>query len=162
MAEPMPTYYDVLQVERGASPERIRTAYRRLAHRYHPDKLPGNANAVRAMTAVNAAYEVLSDAQRRAEHDLWIRRAERDRRPLPAIPNGPQTLWAFLHPAISWPWYLLFATLVIALGTVATAAYLTAMPARAATPPGPSGAYACQQASGTTAPRCPPRVASRS
>ncbi len=131
MAETMPTYYDVLQVERDASPERVRAAYRRMAQKYHPDKMPGNANAVRAMAAINAAYEVLSDAHRRAEHDLWIRRAERASRPTPAVPLGPATLWAFLHPATSWAWYLLFATMLVALGTIATALYLTAMPARA-------------------------------
>ncbi|HET8748169.1 MAG TPA: DnaJ domain-containing protein, partial [Ramlibacter sp.] len=77
MAATPPTDYDVLRVERDASPERVRAAYRRLAQKYHPDKMPGNANACRAMAALNAAYEVLSDPQRRAEHDVWIRRVER-------------------------------------------------------------------------------------
>jgi curved DNA-binding protein CbpA len=135
MAEPMPTYYDVLQVERDASPERVRWAYRKLAQKYHPDKMPGNANAVRAMAAINAAYEVLSDTHRRAEHDLWIRRCERGPQPLPAAPAAPKDLWAFLHPATSWPWYVLFGTMTVALGTVATALYLTTMPARAGTRP---------------------------
>jgi hypothetical protein len=135
MAESMPTYYDVLQVERDAPPERVRAAYRKLAHKYHPDKMPGNANAVRAMAAINAAYEVLSDAHRRAEHDLWIRRAERTSRPLPRVPEVPSTLWAYLHPATSWPWYLLAGTTVVAIGTVTTAVYLTVMPARTATAP---------------------------
>jgi hypothetical protein len=142
MAETMPTYYDVLQVERDATPERVRAAYRKLAQKYHPDKMPDNANAVRAMTAINAAYEVLSDAHRRAEHDLWIRRAGRISQPIPAAPPLPKDLWAYLHPAISWPWYLLFGTMVVALGTVATALYLTAMPARAAVSP---TAQQCQQ-----------------
>lgn len=135
MAESMPTYYDVLQVEREASPERVRSAYRKLAQKYHPDKMPGNVNAVRAMAAINAAYEVLSDAHRRAEHDLWIRRSERGPQPLPAAPAAPKNLWALLHPATSWPWYLLFGTMTFALGTVATALYLTTMPARAGTLP---------------------------
>jgi hypothetical protein len=135
MAESMPTYYDVLQVDRDATPERVRSAYRKLAQKYHPDKMPGNANAVRAMAAINAAYEVLSDAHRRAEHDLWIRRAERTSRPLPAVPEVPKSLWVYLHPATSWPWYLLFGTTVFAVGTVATAVYLTVMPARTATAP---------------------------
>ena len=135
MAESMPTYYDVLQVERNASPSDVRAAYRRLAQKYHPDKMPDNANASRAMAAINAAYEVLSDAHRRAEHDLWIRRAERTTRPAPARPAVPDTLWSILHPAASWPWYLLAGTVVCALGTVATAVYLTAMPARAAATP---------------------------
>lgn len=135
MAEPMPTYYDVLQVERNASPERVRQAYRKLAQKYHPDKMPGNANACRAMAAINAAYEVLSDAHRRAEHDLWIRRAERPARPLPHVPAVPKDLWTYIHPSTSWPWYLLGGTLAIALGTIATAVYLTAMPARSTAAP---------------------------
>lgn len=135
MAETMPTYYDVLQVERDATPERVRAAYRKLAQKYHPDKMPGNANAVRAMAAINAAYEVLSDAHRRAEHDLWIRRAERPAQPVPPRVRVPDTVWAYLHPSTHWPWYLLVGTLAVALGTVATALYLTAMPARAAGSP---------------------------
>jgi hypothetical protein len=133
MAETMPTYYDVLQVERDAAPERVRAAYRKLAQKYHPDKMPGNANAARAMAAINAAYEVLSDTHRRTEHDLWIRRAERPARAVTTPAALPNDLWGYLHPATHWPWYLLFGTLAVALGTVATAMYLTAMPARAAT-----------------------------
>ena len=135
MAESMPTYYDVLQVERDATPERVRAAYRKLAQKYHPDKMPGNANASRAMAAINAAYEVLSDAHRRAEHDLWIRRAERGTQPRPPAVEVPKNLWAYLHPSTSWPWYLLAGTTVIAMGTVATALYLTLMPARSTAHP---------------------------
>jgi hypothetical protein len=135
MAESMPTYYDVLQVERSASPQSIRTAYRRLAQKYHPDKMPGNANAVRAMAAINAAYEVLSDPQRRTEHDRWIRRAERPAQPAVVVPAPPANLWEFMHPSTSWPWYLLFGTMLAAAGTIATAVYLTAMPARASSTP---------------------------
>jgi hypothetical protein len=151
MAEPLPTYYDVLQVERDASPDRVRSAYRKLAQKYHPDKMPDNANASRAMAAINAAYEVLSDGHRRAEHDLWIRRAERTSAPVPALPAVPQNLWAYLHPATSWPWYLLFGTMTVALGTVATALYLTAMPARAATAP---SVQPCSAALATPSQRC--------
>ena len=103
MAGTMPTYYDVLQVERDAPPERVRAAYRKLAQKYHPDKMPGNANAVRAMAAINAAYEVLSDTHRRAEHDLWIRRAERPSQPAPQRARLPDSVWAYLHPAQHWP-----------------------------------------------------------
>jgi hypothetical protein len=155
MAESIPTYYDVLQVERDASPERVRTAYRRLAQKYHPDKMPGNANAVRAMAAINAAYEVLSDGHRRAEHDLWIRRAERASQGAPAAPAVPLSLWSFLHPATHWPWYLLFGTMLFTLGTIAAALYLSAMPARAASPvPQPCQVQAQVQAQ---AARCAPR-----
>jgi hypothetical protein len=130
MAEYLPTYYDVLQVERGASADRIRTAYRRLAQKYHPDKMPGNANAVRAMAAINAAYDVLSDEGRRADHDRWIFRAESQPAPLPE-PLPPETAWTFFNPVTGWPWYLLFGTMLEAMGTIVTAIYLTAMPARA-------------------------------
>ena len=132
MAATLPTYYDVLQVERHATPERVRAAYRKLAQKYHPDKMPGNVNAGRAMSAINAAYEVLSNAHRRAEHDLWIRRAERMKQSLPPVQAAPADVWTYLHPATSWPWYLLFGTTVVAIGTIATALYLTVMPARAA------------------------------
>lgn len=152
MATPTPTYYDVLQVERNASPERVRAAYRKLAHKYHPDKMPGNANAGRAMAAVNAAYEVLSDPQRRAEHDLWIRRAERPAQPRIQAPELPNTLWGLLHPAISWPWYLLAGTMTLALGTIATAVYLTAMPARANAAPVPQP---CSTATAPAPAHCP-------
>ena len=135
MADTATTYYDVLQVARDATAAEVRMAYRKLAQKYHPDKMPGNANASRAMAAINAAYEVLSDSHRRAEHDLWIRRAERTALPLPPGPAVPKDLWDVLHPATSWPWYLLFCTFVIAFGTVLTAVYLTTMPAHAAAIP---------------------------
>lgn len=154
MVQSMPTYYDVLQVERGAPPERVRAAYRKLAQKYHPDKMPGNANAVRAMAAINAAYDVLSDAQRRAEHDLWIRRAEQTSRPAAPADAVPADLWSYLHPATSWPWYLLFGTTVVAIGTVATALYLTVMPARAATAP---AARPCASQAAAPGPACAPR-----
>lgn len=155
MAQSMPTYYDVLQVERDATPERVRAAYRKLAQKYHPDKMPGNVNAVRAMTALNAAYEVLSDAHRRAEHDLWIRRAERLRQAVRPLPAAPKDIWTYLHPATSWPWYLLFGTTVVAIGTVATALYLTVMPARTASAP---SAQPCPPAAGAVARACQPRT----
>ncbi len=132
MSASLPTYYAVLQVERGAAPEKVRAAYRRMAQKYHPDKMPDNANAVRAMAAINAAYDVLSDPVRRAEHDLWISRAERPSQPMPLVePAVPTSLWVFMHPARSWAWYLLFGTMLLAMGTITTAVYLTSMPARA-------------------------------
>jgi hypothetical protein len=135
MAASPPTYYDVLQVERHASPEGVRAAYRRLAQKYHPDKMPGNANAVRAMAAINAAYDVLSDPERRAEHDLWIRRVQRAGQPRRAVPAGPTGVLAALGLGNSWPWYLLFGTMAVAFGTIGTAVYLSLMPARATAAP---------------------------
>ena len=135
MAASTPTYYDVLQVERDASPACVRAAYRKLAQKYHPDKMPGNANASRAMAAINAAYEVLSDDHRRAEHDLWIRRVERAPQARRPAEPAPRTLAHLLRANDSWPWYLLFGTMAVALGTIGSAIYLAAMPARATVAP---------------------------
>jgi hypothetical protein len=154
MAAPTPTYYDVLQVERHAPPERVRAAYRRLAQKYHPDKMPGNANASRAMAAINAAYDVLSDAHRRAEHDLWIRRVERASQPRRPVRPPAKTRADTLHLGNSWPWYLLFGTMSVALGTIGTAVYLAAMPARTTSAP---AAQPCVASAATPSTRCTPR-----
>lgn len=70
------TYYDNLKVARTAPPEVIRAAYKSLAQIYHPDKNQGDVEAARIMKLINAAYEVLSDPMKRAEHDRWIAQQE--------------------------------------------------------------------------------------
>jgi hypothetical protein len=66
------THYDNLKVSRDAPIEVIRAAYRSLAQKHHPDLNPNNDDATRVMVAINAAYEVLNDPKRRADHDRWI------------------------------------------------------------------------------------------
>lgn len=67
------THYDNLQVARNASPEVIRAAYKGLTQRYHPDRNANDRERCERITKViGAAYVVLSDPQRRAEHDAWI------------------------------------------------------------------------------------------
>ena len=61
--------YDVLGVPRTASPEEIKKAYRRLAKQYHPDVNPGNKQAEERFKEASAAFEVLSDEQRRKLYD---------------------------------------------------------------------------------------------
>jgi hypothetical protein len=63
-------YYEVLQVSPNADEEAIRTAYRLLATRLHPDKMPGDPEAAERMKLLNAAYEVLSDRRNRREYDF--------------------------------------------------------------------------------------------
>lgn len=62
-------YYKTLGVERKASTDEIRTAYRKLAMKYHPDKNPGDKKAEDKFKEINEAYQVLSDEQKRAHYD---------------------------------------------------------------------------------------------
>ncbi len=65
MADP----YEILGVARDASDEEIKRAFRALAKALHPDASPGDAEAAERFKAVAAAYELLSDPERRPEHD---------------------------------------------------------------------------------------------
>lgn len=62
-------YYQTLGVKRGASTDDIRKAYRRLARKYHPDLNPGDKSAEERFKQVQEAYDVLSDAKKRAMFD---------------------------------------------------------------------------------------------
>jgi molecular chaperone DnaJ len=62
-------YYEILSVEKTASQDDIKRAYRRLAMKWHPDRNPGNADAESEFKACAEAYEVLSDPERRELYD---------------------------------------------------------------------------------------------
>ncbi|MBL8050936.1 MAG: J domain-containing protein, partial [Anaerolineales bacterium] len=62
-------YYKILGVERKAKAEDIRSAYRKLAMKYHPDKNPGDKKAEDKFKEINEAYQVLSDDSKRAKYD---------------------------------------------------------------------------------------------
>jgi curved DNA-binding protein len=62
-------YYKILGVERSASADEIRKAYRKLALKYHPDRNPGNKSSEDSFKDINEAYQVLSDDQKRARYD---------------------------------------------------------------------------------------------
>jgi len=64
-----PTPYEVLGVKRDASADDIRKAYRKLAKELHPDLNPGKPEAEARFKAVTAAYDILSDAEKRARYD---------------------------------------------------------------------------------------------
>ena len=64
-------YYEVLGVERDATPEQMKKAYRKLAVQYHPDKNPGNKEAEEQFKELGEAYEALNDPQKRAAYDQY-------------------------------------------------------------------------------------------
>jgi curved DNA-binding protein len=62
-------YYQILGVERSASADDIRKAYRKLAMQYHPDRNPGNKQSEDKFKEINEAYQVLGDKEKRARYD---------------------------------------------------------------------------------------------
>ena len=64
-------YYEVLGVERSATPEQLKKAYRKLAVQYHPDKNPGDKEAEEKFKELGEAYEALNDPQKRAAYDQY-------------------------------------------------------------------------------------------
>ena len=61
-------YYKILEVEKGASKEELKKAFRKKAHEFHPDKKTGDEAKFKE---VNEAYQVLSDDQKRAQYDRF-------------------------------------------------------------------------------------------
>ena len=64
-------FYEVLGVERNASSEDIKKAYRKLAIKYHPDKNPGDQKAEDKFKEISAAFEVLKDEEKRQKYDQF-------------------------------------------------------------------------------------------
>lgn len=71
MAETKRDYYEVLGVAKSASDSEIKSAYRKLAKKYHPDMNPGDAEAEKKFKEASEAYAILSDAEKRKAYDQF-------------------------------------------------------------------------------------------
>src|ERR671916_1641243 len=64
-------YYEILGVNKGASDADLKSAFRKLAMKYHPDRNAGDKDAEIHFKEINEAYQVLSDGQKRAAYDRF-------------------------------------------------------------------------------------------
>ena len=71
MASAETDYYSLLEIERSADDGTIKSSYRKLAMRWHPDKNPGDAEAEARFKSISEAYECLKDPQKRAAYDRF-------------------------------------------------------------------------------------------
>jgi molecular chaperone DnaJ len=64
-------YYEILGIQKGASDDEIKKAFRKLAIKYHPDKNKGDKEAEEQFKEINEAYQVLTDPQKKAQYDQY-------------------------------------------------------------------------------------------
>ncbi len=110
---PNANFYETLGIATSASPDDVRTAYRRLARKYHPDRYEGRGDSADIMARINQAYAVLSDPHARSEYNALLR-------PTRPAPMGPSA--AEIAARDKKPWVMLWiitSLIVLAVGWVA-------------------------------------------
>lgn len=88
MAANYKDYYKILGVDKGASEKEIKSAYRRLARKYHPDVNPGDKSAEEKFKDISEAYQVLSDKDNRAKYDQFGQYWQQGGAPGQGAPGG--------------------------------------------------------------------------
>ncbi len=83
-------YYELLELPHTASTQDIKTAYRRLALRFHPDRNEGNEAAEERFKLVAEAYRTLGEPVRRADYDAWLARTQATRKLPPELASMPR------------------------------------------------------------------------
>ena len=64
-------YYDILGLSKSASDSEIKSSYRKLAMKYHPDRNPGDKKAEEKFKEISESYEILKDPQKKAAYDQY-------------------------------------------------------------------------------------------
>src|SRR5579863_5448061 len=82
-------YYEVLGVSRDCSEQELKSAYRKQALKYHPDRNPGDRTAEEKFKEASEAYQVLSDADKRAVYDRYGHAGLSGQGGFPGGPGGP-------------------------------------------------------------------------
>lgn len=88
---PIRDLYGILGLELGAGVEEIRSAYRKLAMRYHPDRNPGNSEAYEKYIEITKAHDLLVDPAKRKQYDAALRAATEAQAPRRGEPSGLST-----------------------------------------------------------------------
>ena len=126
------THYDTLRLDRHASPQRVRTAYRRLAQEFHPDRNQGRGDSASVMAQINLAYAVLSDPGQRAVYDRALQDAGTASARLTARRAAASAL--SMQDRFGWAGWLLLAIASVTVLTLGFVAMRMLAPARPALP----------------------------